>query len=287
MEIALKVIGIMWNLNDGDILDEIIQNALSKVDELLVVDDGSIDNSWDIISNYKSRLAYCCKFGDKGSNPKNYQKGLWHRQHAMDRAKEIFGRDVWIQVIEGDMMIMDTNVRSLVNESKAAALNWIMCSACNRDWPEEIDNLYPNWGKSIREIMPDGYVDEVYPATFRPLDGVQFTYKNNKRSQWPSGLDLHGFQYCNPYTFKRPKNNPHINSNSPLLAHYGYRGTKMYREKIARLGIDYAKRGIDITYRESMLNTAREFTYPKRYKYTFMSPLARESLRGQFFGETE
>ena len=35
------IIGMMWNKNEGDILEEIIEAALSRVDTLFVADDGS------------------------------------------------------------------------------------------------------------------------------------------------------------------------------------------------------------------------------------------------------
>jgi len=35
-----NIVGIMWNKNEGDILEEIIRKAVLKVDSLLITDDG-------------------------------------------------------------------------------------------------------------------------------------------------------------------------------------------------------------------------------------------------------
>lgn len=274
----VPIIGIMWNWNAGDILEETITDALKKVDRLLVVDDGSDDNSWDVIKSFK--LDYIAQRGMEGANPHNYDRKLWRRQHLLDKAVEMFGRDIYVQVIEGDMMVLDTDIKKLI-QTNEIAYNWIMINCCQKDlWPEELDELYPNWGRSIKEIMPDGYVDEVYPATFRPLAKVRFD--PNTVSQWPTGLDLHGFKYVNPYCLKRI-NNPHVDSYSPLLAHYGYRGTKFFKEYMTKKGVDFEKEGIDLSTRESILRTARPFNYPKVTGRTVVSPLNRENLRKQFF----
>lgn len=276
----LPVIGIMWCINGADILEETIADAKKHVDALLFADDGSIDNSLDIAK--AANLEYVTQRGQEGNNPNEYARPLWRRQHLLDKAVEMYGREIYVQVIEHDIMILDTDVKKLVRTNEIA-YNWIMINCCQKNlWPEELDNLYPNWGKSIKEIMPDGYVDEVYPVTFRPLERVRFDPLTI--SQWPIGLEHHGFKYVNPYCLKRI-DNPYVDSYSPLLAHYGYRGTKFFKKNMLEKGCDIAKKGIDLSSRESILKTARAFNYPTVTGRVVVSPLTRENLRSQFFND--
>lgn len=273
----LPVIGIMWSWNQGDILEEVVTEAIKSVDQLLVVDDGSSDNSVEILSSFN--LPYLSKWGE--NNPNHYSKRLWRRQHLLDKAVEMYGREIWIQVIESDMILLDTNIKDYIKDETKVALNCIMCNMGQKNlWPEELDSLYPNWGRTIKDIMPDGYVDEVYPSTFRPLEKVMFD--SNTISQWPIGLDNYGFKYLNPYLLKRP-NNPYIDWTAPILAHYGYRGTRFYKWYMEKKGEDIIKKGVDLSSRESILSTVRAFNYTKSTGRKIISPLSRINLKEQFF----
>ena len=48
-----KIVGMMWNKNEGDILPFTISKALEVVDYLVMADDGSTDNSMDVMQSFK------------------------------------------------------------------------------------------------------------------------------------------------------------------------------------------------------------------------------------------
>jgi hypothetical protein len=231
-----KIVGIMWNKNEGDILNESISKALPLVDHLLLSDDLSSDNSWDIIRNRKSELTYISRYGET-SGSKKYDKSVWQRQSLLDKAVELFGRNIWIQVIESDLMAIDTNIREQV-ETKTyvhgIALWWITCEAIRKEWTEK-DEKYPNWDKSIQEVMPYGFILEKAAYTWRPYDGVYFT---NKWSPVPRGLDKHGPVLGGEWRVRRFNCKP----DTPLWGHYNVRGKKHFNAKYK--GVDMTRKSV-------------------------------------------
>lgn len=219
-----NIIGIMWNRNEGDILHEIIENALTKVDALLVADDGSTDNSLDIIKGFGSKLELIVDRSVVGKN----QPHLWARQYLLNEVKKRFNpNDTWVQVIESDMMLLDTDIRTaLVRYARSnVAMFWHSLDACRRDWTGE--DKYPNWDRPIKEIMPDCHWVEYMLYTFRPLDGIEFSYE---AKPWPRGFGKYDIKdYRKKHT------------DSPLLAHYGYRGPTHYMRKFKHMGATHTK----------------------------------------------
>ena len=245
-----KIIGIMWNKNEADILDETLTKALPLVDHLLVADDDSDDSSWDIIRSHKSELAYISRYSE--ATNKSYSKDNWQRSSLLDKAVEMYGRDIWIQVMESDLIAIDTDIREQVETREniqGAAIWWINVEAVRREWRSE-DEMYPNWDKSIQEVMPWGHILEKAPYTWRPHPDVYFP------TRWqphPCGLDKYGGPGGEWHVKKS-----HCKASTPLWGHYNIRGRKHF----------------DIRYQHALANSKAKakrelvaFTVPQDSKF--------------------
>lgn len=124
-----------------------------------------------------------------------------------------------VQIIESDMMILETDIRKAFNERSNSniSLEWMAINAIRsgkRSW--EGWDTYPHWPMSIKDIMPDAHYMERMIYTFRPFP--ELYYDNHAWRPWPQGWSK--------FTIESGAGNTDY---TPLLAHYGYRGpTHMY-----------------------------------------------------------
>jgi len=208
------IVGMMWNRNEGDILEEIIEAALTQVDSLFIADDGSTDDSWSCIQSIAQRRP------DKIEYIRN------ERNHPVDRQRtpmlnEIRARykpeNTWVQIIESDIMILDTDIREALSKFAVhnIAMSWQCLNAVRLPGTWEGLDTYPNWKMPIKELMQYQHRLEAMLYTFRPLPALY--YDRSFWRPWPKGFSA--------YTNK-PVKDPHKDPESPLLAHYGYRGPR-------------------------------------------------------------
>ncbi len=224
-----QIIGVMWCRNEGDILAEIIDNALnSGIDALMVADDDSTDDSWNIIKSYGKKLEYSAR--RELTNHGKYLDVVWARQHLLDEVRSRFGyKNTWVQIIESDVMLYDTDIREVIKYKavKDTIVYWHMLNAVRKEWTSDWDS-WPNWGKrSIKEVMPDCHWMEVLGYTFRPLPKITYLRKPDIRKPYPQGFSKH-------YDVK--VENRRKACDSPLLMHYGYRGPSHFYGKMKGKG---------------------------------------------------
>lgn len=214
------IVGMMWNKNEGDILEEIIQNALSKVDSLFIADDGSTDKSWEIIQSFVKSSSKIEYVRNQRDNP--IDKG--QRQSLLDEIRKRYRpEDTWVQIMESDIMILDTDIREAIKDHAVhdIGVNWVTLNAVRKSgtW-KEIDT-YPNWKAPIKEVMPYAHWMEAMLYTFRPLPKLK--YNQDMWRPWPSGFSA--------YIGDKPLFSSRRRADSPLLAHYGYRGPTHFHNK--------------------------------------------------------
>lgn len=212
----MNIIGLMWAKDESDIIEQTIEDALKHVDTLMVADDDSIDGTWEIIKSYSNRLEYIAQ---RKHHIKNEHPLQWARQHLLDETRKRFGyKDTWIQIVESDIMILDTDIREAIKRfcRDDVSVSWQTLNAVRHEWKPENDE-YPNWSKSIEEVMPYAHWMEVMTYSFRPLPGLYYT---SERKPWPRG-----FSKYNGKEYRKKKH------NSPLLAHFGYRGPNHFYNK--------------------------------------------------------
>jgi glycosyltransferase involved in cell wall biosynthesis len=219
------IVGVMWNKNEGDILEEIIEAALPHVDSLFIADDGSKDSSWSTIQ-YLAGVKDKIEHTQQAPNPGDPAQ----RQALLDEIRRRYKpEDTWVQVIESDIMLLDTNVREAIKnhaDSHNLAVSWQCLNGVRKVGTWKGEDTYPNWNKSITEVLPYAHWMEVMTYTFRPLPKLHYTMRWRP---WPSGWS----HYSNDKV-KNARKSP----DSPLLAHYGYRGPTHFHKKYKHMG-DY------------------------------------------------
>lgn len=216
-EVSDTIVGMMWNKNEGDILEEVIESALGSVDTLFIADDHSTDDSWDIIQSFGSRVEYMW-------NKRDHPGAPVQRQHLLNEIRKRYKpEDTWVQVVESDIMILDTDVRTAIKEwaHEDIGVTWQLLNGAREvstwdDW-----DTYPKWQTSIKEVLPYAHWIEHMLYTFRPLPDLY--YNVDTWRPWPAGWT----KYVKELPLKRGKKGP----NSPLLAHYGYRGPMHFKYK--------------------------------------------------------
>jgi hypothetical protein len=214
------------------------------VDVLFVADDGSTDNSWDIIKSFKGQIEYM----QREPNPKD--KG--QKQALLAEIQRRYRpEDTWVQVIESDIMIAPfvEDLRFVIKDHAIndVAVYWRTWNAVSADWITE--DTYPNWNKSITEVMPRAHLMENMLYTFRPIPGTAYT--SDQWRPWPQGLAKHLIGVPKQEKFKL---------NSPILIHYGHRGPTHFWLKYRNLGTHHPKyRDWDLTSPETVLKTVAFF----------------------------
>jgi hypothetical protein len=213
----VNLIGITWCKNEGDLLPFTLPAAIKAVDALMIIDDDSTDNSWDVIQSFKGQLEYCDRKTNVGDS----------RQHLLNEVRRRFGvKDTWVQVIETDTMIFDTDIRAAIDKFKVddVSVTWHLLNACRKDWSEGYDRHPIFTADTPPEIaLPYCHWMERMTYTFRPLDMLHYT---DRRTPWPQGFSH--------YTNRGPRKMKHY--DSPLVMHYGFRSPGFYYQKMQALG---------------------------------------------------
>jgi len=118
-----NIIGMMWNRNEGDILEEIIDAALPHVDSMFIADDGSSDDSWPYIQSIARRRP------DKIEYIRNTRNNSVDRQRTpmLDEIRKRYkAENTWVQIFESDIMVVDTDISIAIDEYAVdnLALTW-------------------------------------------------------------------------------------------------------------------------------------------------------------------
>jgi glycosyltransferase involved in cell wall biosynthesis len=240
------IVGMMWNKNEGDIIADTISSALENVDTLVIADDGSSDNSWDVIQGF---AAHHPEIEHIQRNPSKSDKG--QRQALLDVIRSRYrGEDTWVQILESDIMVMDTDIRHAIKErSNGVALEWVLLNAVldpTKDWDSW--DTYPSWGRPIQQILTHGHKIEKMTYTFRPFKELYYSGSTAWRP-WPQG-----------FSRLSPSKREISNNYTPLLAHYGYRGPTHVYEKYSQSGRFHQKyRSWDFASPESVKATVSFF----------------------------
>jgi hypothetical protein len=207
---ADHIVGMMWNRNEGDIIAETIESALRHVDTLVIADDGSTDNSWDVIQGFAKRHKDQIEHIQR--RPNKTDRG--QKKSLLEVIKSRYRpEDTWVQVVESDIMIWETDLRRALKErSDEVSMIWTLLNAVippDLCW-EALDE-YPTWSKPITEIMTYSHRMEEMTYTFRPFEKLAYTAHF---TPWPKGFSKVEHKCATK----------EMTEYTPLLAHFGYRG---------------------------------------------------------------
>jgi hypothetical protein len=147
-------------------------------------------------------------------------------------------------------MILETDVREAIEKFaiKDLAVTWQALNACRKPGTWKEVDTYPYWETSITDVMPFCHRMEVMLYTFRPLPGLYYSPKMWR--PWPWGFGSYTSEEVK--VFKR-------DDDSPLLAHYGYRGPTHFLKKYGKGGRHRKYLNWDMTDEDSVLNTVSFF----------------------------
>lgn len=225
-----KIVGMMWNKNEGDILEEIIAAALPKLDSIFIADDGSTDRSWEIIKFFKERRPDKVEYIQR--NPSRHDPA--QRQSLLNTIRLRYKPEsTWVQVVESDVILLDTNIHYAIenhSDSHNLAVSWQTLNAVRKVGTWKAADEYPNWSQPIQKVMPYAHYMEVMTYTFRPLPALGYTA--GRWRPWPNGWSN--------YT-KDDVKNSRKSPDSPLIAHYGYRGPTHFYNKYKHMGNNHTR----------------------------------------------
>lgn len=243
----MNVVGLFWNKNEADILAQTIEAALPHVDTLFIADDESSDASWDIIRAY--HVTHKDKIEHIQQLPNKQDPG--QRQSLLNIIRSRYKpEDTWVQIIESDIMILDTDVREAIKKHARydVAVSWQALNGVRKPGTWDEVDAYPHWGLKLQELMPFAHRMEYMLYTFRPLPHLEFN--RNMWRPWPQG-----FSKCGG-----PIKVDSRTEDAPLLAHYGYRGPTHFLHKYGHMGDRHTRYTTwDLTSKEAVLNTVSFF----------------------------
>lgn len=243
------IVGMFWNKNEGDIIEDTLTDAISKVDSLFVADDGSTDRSWDIIQSIAranpGKLEHIQQVPNK--NDPAQRNALLNKIRERYRAE-----DTWVQIIESDIFILDTDIRTAIKERSTddVMVTWTALNGVRDPGTWAGVDTYPVWKEDIRTILNKAHFMEQMHYTFRPFPGL--IYGGDWRP-WPRGMGA--YQTKSLETSPKPE-------NTPLLFHVGYRGpTHFYQKwKKTTMGDFHSKyKSWDLRSQESVEKTVSFF----------------------------
>ena len=236
---------MLWNKNEGDILAQTLTAAVKKVDHLYLADDGSSDNSLEIMKKFQERFPQIIQ--NVQQSPTNTDPG--QRQSLLDKIQKNYSETDWIQIIESDIVLLDTDPREAIEKHGVnnVAVCWQTLNAARRKWPKYLDT-YPNWSMPLTELMPKAHLMEEMVYTFRNLKGLK--YRSDKWRPWPTGFGTH----------LRESLRASRGDDAPLLLHYGFRGPTHFHLKYKNHGTFHKKHETwNVSSREKVLETVPFF----------------------------
>lgn len=270
------IVGVMWNRNEGDLLPHTIPMALKAVDCLMIVDDDSDDNSWDIIKSFDKKLEYSVRRSDKIDDTP-YSETVFARQHLLDEVRKRFGtKDVWVQVIESDSAVLDTDIHDAIQRCAIddISVKWHMINACRREWcPKYNLPRIPN-EISLYDFYDSAHWMEQVTYTFRPLSELLYT---ERVTPWPQGFSHYSKSNFSPKLIK--------SEDSPLIAHWGWRSPIYHYSRVKKAGRTlYPKYpSWDLSSPETIKNTVPFFNGEYNNSDLTFEPISRKGWQSWLF----
>lgn len=213
----MNLIGITWCKNEADLLPYTLPAAIKSVDAMMIVDDDSTDNSWDVIQSFK--FEHTARKRDLSKDS---------RQYLLDEVIRRYGqKDTWVQVIETDTIVMETDLKARIEQYKVDDLScqWHLLNACRKEWNEDYKTLpFFTADHAPWEQLPYFHWMERMNYSFRALDKLHYT---ERRTPWPQGFS----NYTTSGKIRKTKNH-----DSPLVMHYGFRNPAFYFKKMEVMG---------------------------------------------------
>jgi hypothetical protein len=215
----MKIIGTLDVKDDGDLLKEVLDHCAPLVDEIYAYDDGSQDDTLEILKSHHGVSKFYSKLQFSDEELSRY---LQHRRgYLLEQVKKDFPyekEDIWVVRLEGDRFFLNQDPREIVARAVKAghdSRSGVMLDFRRHrveGW-EGVDT-WPNWHESIRKIQTWCNIDDIHATVaFKVADYIG--YENCKRPRpWPRG--------CRSNDLNRER----LSKDMAFFEHHGRRGPK-------------------------------------------------------------
>ena len=212
---SVKKIGLMCVRDEADLLPQVYLHVRGLVDHIYAYDDGSQDNTWDLIKDSD----YAIRRVDDKKRPV-MDRPNYH--HLLERLKKDFPREpVWVFITMGDRFFLNKTPQQIVEETgDHDVVGGVQLDFLRHrldPWTEENDT-WPDMS-NIRHTCRWMKYDERCIVAFKLRP--ELTYVGSKYP-WPRGLANLKVQYNSPEAPLRDI----IFKEMPFLEHQGRRSPK-------------------------------------------------------------
>lgn len=218
----MKIIGTLDTKDDADLLPEVLDQAKGMFDAVYAYDDGSIDNTYEILKNHPvvSKLWHRDEFSEE-----EHKRYIQHRRGwPLEQVKKDFPyetEDIWVVRVEGDRFFMNQDPKEIVD--RAIRANMDSRSGVMMDFRrhradgwDEMSDTFPNWHCSLRKLQRWFIIEDIHDViAFKVEDHIDYGINRYPRP-WPRG------------TRKNDLNKHAITKDMAFFEHHGKRSPNYY-----------------------------------------------------------
>lgn len=219
-----KVIGMMCVRDEADLLPEVLEHLDGKLDALYVYEDGSQDNTANILLESPQVTYLMSRNADRNRMP--IERPNYH--HLLEKIKEdhdLENEDVWVVITMGDRFFLNKTPRQIVEEAgDFTAVEGVQLDFLRSrmdPWTAENDT-WPVYTESLRKICRWVRVDERCIVAYKATNEASY---RNARYPWPRAIGTPQYD--------RAVMEEKVSLDMPFLEHQGRRSPKAAMARVA------------------------------------------------------
>jgi hypothetical protein len=206
----------MCSRNGADLLPQVLTHLEGKVDHIYSYDDGSVDNTYNLLKNGTDYVGR--------DDPRRSECSRGHYRHLLEKVREDFkGEDVWCILTMDDRFFLNKYPHHIVRDAEDGgydAVEGVQLDFLRHrldPWTKENDT-YPKY-HNIREVCRWACVDERCVVAFKLHDGLSY---DAAKYPWPQGIQNR--QYASKSMGGK------LSLEMPYLEHQGRRSPEHFRQ---------------------------------------------------------
>ena len=233
-----NIVGLMCARDEADLLPEVLEHLDGKVDQIYAYDDGSIDDTYEVLKSHSKLVGYI-KRKKHDIERLDIMRPNYH--HLLERIKQDYeGEDTWVIITMGDRFFLNKTPRQIVEGAgEFPCVEGIQLDFIRHrldPWTEENDT-WPVYPESLRKICRGAKVDERCVVAYKLVPEASYL---QAKYPWPRGIGSPQYSAAS----MRPEDGlARISLDMPFLEHQGRRSPKAVMDRIAsgarKLGVKY------------------------------------------------